>query len=155
MKIRRENLMVVAGIIWMVAGVNVAAVGLQAFFGQSFGGWVLAALIAGSIVVATLFHMMFGRIVRKQVTRIRSYEEPRQNVLRFFDRRGYIMMVAMSSVGIALRAFGLVPSWFVAFFYTGLGVALAFAGFGFVLYRFMGAGWRPHVHRRRHAKSAA
>ncbi len=149
MKIRRENLMIVAGIIWMVAGVNVTIVGLQAFLGQSFGGWVLAALILGSIAVAILFHMMFGRIVRKQVTRIRSYKEDRQSVLRFFDRRGYIMMVAMSSVGITLRAFGLVPGWFVAFFYTGLGVALAFAGFGFVLYRFMGADWRPHARHRR------
>ena len=146
MRVRRENLMVIAGIVWMVAGVNVALVGLDAYRG--YGGWILAALITGSIVVASLFHGMFGRVVRKQVTRIRSYTQERLGVHRFFDRRGYLMMVAMSSLGIVLRIFNLVPGWFVASFYTGLGTALAFAGVGFILHRVKGADWHPHAHAR-------
>ena len=33
----------------------------------------------------------------------------------------------MMGGGIALRASGVVPEWFIAFFYTGLGAALAVA----------------------------
>ena len=35
------------------------------------------------------------------------------------------MMAIMMGGGIALRASGVVPEWFIAFFYTGLGAALA------------------------------
>lgn len=142
MRIRRDNLMIIAGIVWMFAGSNVALVGITAY--QNYSGWVLAALIAGSIIVASLFHGLFGRIVRKQVTRIRSYSQERVSVHRFFDRRGYIMMLAMSTFGVILRALNLVPGWFVASFYTGLGFSLAFAGLGFILHRIKGANWHPH-----------
>ena len=36
--------------------------------------------------------------------------------------------------GNALRSFHLVPGWFIAFFYTGLGIALALAGVGFLVH---------------------
>ena len=42
-------------------------------------------------------------------------------------------MAVMMGGGIGLRMAGLVPDWFVAFFYTGLGLALAVAGVSFVL----------------------
>ena len=38
------------------------------------------------------------------------------------------MMAIMMTGGISLRAFGLVPNWFIAFFYTGLGASLLLAG---------------------------
>ena len=44
-----------------------------------------------------------------------------------------IMMAIMMGGGIALRASGVVPEWFIAFFYTGLGAALAVAGVSFIL----------------------
>ena len=43
------------------------------------------------------------------------------------------MMAIMMSGGISLRAFGLVPMWFIAFFYTGLGIALALSGVSFLV----------------------
>ena len=39
----------------------------------------------------------------------------------------------MMTVGISLRAFSLAPSWFIASFYTGLGIALFGAGAGFLI----------------------
>ena len=52
------------------------------------------------------------------------------------------MMAIMMTGGILLRSFGLVPAWFVAFFYTGLGVALALSGVSFLI-RFIRRGNRP------------
>ena len=78
--------------------------------------------------------MMFSKLVGKHADRIRSYGEDKMHVLHFFDIKGYIMMAIMMGGGIALRNFGIVPTWFVAFFYTGLGCALALAGIGFLVH---------------------
>ncbi|MFR1166792.1 MAG: hypothetical protein ACLSDQ_03730 [Adlercreutzia equolifaciens] len=55
-------------------------------------------------------------------------------MLKFFDVRGYLIMAVMMGGDIALRSFHLVPGWFIAFFYTGLGIALALAGVGFLVH---------------------
>ena len=126
-------------------------VGLQAYSG--FSGWMVTVLAAGSAVTAGLFHGIFGRVVLRQVTRIGAYEQERVGVHRFLDRKGYIMMLVMSTVGIALRAFNLVPAAFVAAFYTGLGFSLAFAGVAFLIHRLKGADWRPRPHRYHRLKT--
>ena len=46
----------------------------------------------------------------------------------FFDLKAYLIMTCMMSGGIGLRATGIFPDIFVAFFYSGLGCALALAG---------------------------
>ncbi len=42
-------------------------------------------------------------------------------------------MAIMMGGGIALRASGILPEWFIAFFYTGLGLALTVAGISFIV----------------------
>ena len=93
--------------------------------------WVL---IIGTLVIFVLFHIfVFTKMVGKHASRIRGYEEDKTHVFKFFDKKGYIMMAVMMGGGIALRASGIAPEWFIAFFYTGLGAALAVAGVSFVL----------------------
>ncbi len=50
----------------------------------------------------------------------------------FFDLKAYLMMACMMIGGIGLRAAGVFPDTFIAFFYTGLGCALASAGILFL-----------------------
>ncbi len=71
-------------------------------------------------------------MLHKHIVRILGYRQEAQPFWRFFDTKSYIIMAIMMGGGISLRAFGLVPSWFIAFFYTGLGVALGGAGLGFL-----------------------
>lgn len=54
--------------------------------------------------------------------------------LAFFDAKGWIIMVFMIAMGITIRTFHLLPDWFIAFFYTGLSVALVATGVLFLLY---------------------
>ena len=92
------------------------------------------AIILGAVVVFTLFHMkIFSKMVGKHSSRIAAYEDNKIGFWRFFDASGYIMMAIMITGGISLRAFGLVPMWFIAFFYTGLGIALALSGVSFLV----------------------
>ena len=131
MKVRAKYLLLIAAAVWFLAGVNILRLGILAIMEGTTQLWVL---IVGTPVIFILFHMMFSKLVGKHVARIRSYGENKMHVLKFFDVKGYIIMAIMMGGGISLRTFGIAPTWFVAFFYTGLGAALALAGVGFLLH---------------------
>lgn len=128
LKVKSGTLLVIAALVWLLAGLNILRLGVQAM-GET--DLVIALLALGIIATFLAFHRMFSGLVGKQSERIRSYGDKRVCAFAFFDAKGYIMMAIMMGGGIALRAFGIVPSWFVAFFYTGIGTALALAGIGF------------------------
>ena len=130
-KVRSKYLLLIAAAVWFIAGVNIARLGVLAIGEGTTPLWML---IVGIPVIWVLFHMMFSKLVGKHADRIRGYGENRMHVLRFFDVKGYIIMAVMMGGGISLRSFGIVPTWFVAFFYTGLGIALALAGVGFLVH---------------------
>ena len=123
-KVKKRTLLLIAGIVWSIAGFNVARLGIISYSAieQKWYWYVL------SVVIFALFGMMFFRMSRKHTKRIVGYEEERQPFWRFFDLKAYIIMAIMMGGGIGLRAAGVFPDWFVAFFYLGLGCALALAG---------------------------
>ncbi|MEG1516985.1 MAG: hypothetical protein RR955_00420 [Raoultibacter sp.] len=132
LKIPTDKLLLVAGIVWAIAGINIANIGLGAYV-HDWNIWVIVLLV-GTIVVYVLFHVfIFTKMVKKHTERIRGYKEDRTHIFKFFDKKGYIMMAIMMGGGIALRMSGLVPEWFIAFFYTGLGIALIVAGVSFII----------------------
>lgn len=148
LKMKKENLIIVAGVVWLLAGVNVALIGARAAVemrGAAVG--VVGALIVGTVAAFFAFHAMFGTIVLKNAQRIRGLCGERLSFLRFLDLKGYLIMAFMMSFGFGLRLTGLIPNWFFAFFYTGLGCALALAGASFLLHRAFGEGWTFHARR--------
>lgn len=143
LKVRSKYLLLIAGAVWLLAGLSVTRLGVLAIMG-GVNPW----FYAGIPVVFVLFGAMFFKLVEKHSARIHSYGDERMHVLKFFDVKGYIIMAVMMGGGIALRSFGIVPSWFVAFFYTGLGLALASAGIGFFCQFFL-------RHRTRRPRTSA
>ena len=144
-KMKKENLVTVAGVVWLLAGMNVALIGMRSaveMSGTSVG--VVLALVIGALSAFFAFHAMFGKIVLKNAQRIRGLDAERLNFLRFLDLKGYLIMAFMMSFGFGLRLSGLIPTWFFAFFYTGLGCALTLAGASFLLHRAFGEGWTFH-----------
>ena len=123
-KVKKRTLLLIAGIVWLIAGFNVARLGVISYCGieQKWYWYVLSA------VIFTLFGLMFFKMSQKHTKRIMGYEEERQPFWRFFDLKAYIIMAVMMGGGIGLRAAGVFPDRFVAFFYSGLGCALALAG---------------------------
>lgn len=120
LKVSKTALLFIAGIVWLAAGVNIARLGILSFGQMSQSMWWM--LVIGAIAVFTVFHIkVFSKMVGKHANRIAGYVEDKIAFWRFFDASGYIMMAIMMTGGISLRAFGLVPNWFIAFFYTGLG----------------------------------
>lgn len=129
MRVKKQTLILIAGIVWAIAGFNIVRIGLIAYQGN-FNWW--RGLL--SIAVYGAFQLfVFGKMVGNHTNRILRYEEERQNFFRFFDTRAYLIMAFMMTLGIGLRVSGVVPDTFIAFFYTGLGASLLTAGVLFVL----------------------
>lgn len=125
--VKKRTLLLIAGIVWLIAGFNVARLGILAYF-LIESKWYLYIFCA---IIFMLFGAMFFKMNRKHTKRILGYEEFRP-FWHFFDLKAYIIMFCMMGVGIGFRAAGIFPDIFVAFFYTGLGCALALAGVLFV-----------------------
>lgn len=106
-----------------MAGFNVARLGVLSY-AVIEKRWYLYVL---SAVVFVLFGRMFFKMSKKHTKRIIGYEEYRP-FWHFFDVKAYLMMACMMSGGIGFRAAGIFLDIFVAFFYSGLGCALALAG---------------------------
>lgn len=134
--VKKRTLLAVAGCVWLVAGFNVARLGVLSYRKITT---ISIMHILLSILVFAAFGMMFYKMSMKHTKRIKGYEEEFRPVWHFFDLKAYCIMVFMMGGGIWLRASGLVPNVFIAVFYTGLGCALAIAGLlfwvMFILYK--------------------
>lgn len=127
MKVKKRTLLLIAGIVWLIAGFNVARLGILSFR-LIDRTWYLYAL---TILIFIIFGTMFYKMSEKHTKRILAYEDKRP-FWNFFDVKSYLIMVFMMSMGIGLRASGKIPEFFIGFFYTGLGFALALAGVIFI-----------------------
>jgi hypothetical protein len=144
-RIKKQPLIAVAGVVWLLAGLNVAILGVRAAIDlRGLAAIVLLALAGGAVAIFCAFHSMFSKLVQKNAQRIADLEGERHHVVRFFDRKSYMMMAIMMSFGIGMRAAGFFPDWFVAFFYTGLGLALALAGANYIMRGVLGRAWAFH-----------
>lgn len=128
-EIPKRALLIIAGIIWMIAGFNVVRLGIISYKSIEMR-WYLPVL---SVVIFVLFGMMFFKMTQKHSKRIMNYEEDYRPFWNFFDIKSYIIMAVMMGGGIGLRNAGVFPDVFVAFFYTGLGCALFLAGVCFCI----------------------
>ena len=121
--VKKKTLLLIAGIVWMIAGFNVARLGVLSYLNID-RKWYMYIM---SIVVFLLFGIIFFKMSRKHTKRILGYEDYRP-FWHFFDWKAYLIMTCMMSGGIGFRAAGIFPEKFIAFFYFWLVLALASAG---------------------------
>jgi small-conductance mechanosensitive channel len=126
----KNQLMLIAGLVWCAAGAMVCVIGLPLELTLAPEHLVLLPL-AGLIFVAFYF-LVFSRLVRKHSGRIRAREEDRLPFWYFFNPSSWAVMGVMMGGGLALRLSHVMPDWMIAFFYSGLGVALFACGVRFL-----------------------
>lgn len=129
MKVKKDSLLLIASIVWFIAGFNILHIGLLSYIGH-----VSIFNILLSILVFIFFwFLVFRKLVLKHTMRILNYHETKQFFMNFFDLKSFFIMAFMITFGIIIRVFNLVPDIFIAVFYSGVGVALTGAGlyFGF------------------------
>lgn len=126
----KNQLILIAGVVWCLAGAMVTAVGLPLEFSLAPSD-VLLLPLSGAIFLAFYF-LVFSRLVRRHTSRIRAHREDRLPFWRFFNASSWAVMAVMMGGGMALRLSHVMPDWFIAFFYSGLGIALFLCGLRFV-----------------------
>ena len=124
MKVSKNTLLLIACLVWGFAGFNILKIGVNAY-----SNFLTPINFTLSLAVFVIFQVfIFGKLVKKHVSRINAYKENKQFFLKFFDVKSFIIMAFMMTFGIVLRATNIAPERFIAAFYTGLGSALALAG---------------------------
>ena len=122
----KNQLMLIAGLVWCAAGAMVSMVGLPLELTLAPEHLILVPLAV--LIFLAFYFFVFSQLVRKHTSRIRSRTEDRLPVWNFFNASSWLVMAVMMGGGMALRFSHLMPDWIVAFFYSGLGVALFLCG---------------------------
>ena len=128
--IPKNHLMLIAGLVWCAAGAMVCVIGLPLEFGLAPSHLILLPLAA--VIFLVFYFFVFSRLVRKHTGRIRARAEDRLPFWHFFNASSWVVMAVMMGGGMALRFSHLVPDWMIAFFYSGLGLALFLCGVRFL-----------------------
>jgi hypothetical protein len=128
--IPKNALILFAGLVWCIAGAMVSKIGLPLLW--NLGSTRLILYPLAGMVFLIFYFLIFSRLVIKHTERIRQKPEPRLPFWNFFDRSSYLVMVIMIAGGMWLRLSHIVPNWMIAFFYSGLGIALFSCGVRFL-----------------------
>ena len=129
----KKLLYCIAAAFWGIPGIIITVKGIRAYATLSIANlWWLLLITVG---VLAGFYFMFKRIVDRYAKRIAALPE-KTSVWQTFPLRGWILIVFMSCLGIALRFIPGIPLAFTASFYSGLGPMLIFAACRFISHRF-------------------
>ena len=130
LSVPRDQLILIAGLMWCLAGAMVCVVGLPLEVRLAPAHLVLVPLAA--VIFIAFYVLVFSPLVRRHTARIRARREERLPFWHFFNASSWAVMVVMMGGGMALRLSHTMPDWTIAFFYSGLGVALFLCGVRFV-----------------------
>jgi hypothetical protein len=124
----KRYLYLIAALIWGIPGLIITIKGFTAYTAIPFRNmWWLVLITIG---VITGFILMFKRIVDRYSALIHDLPD-RTSIWNTFPLRGWILVIGMSCLGIALKFIPSIPVEFTTSFYSGLGPALLFAAFRF------------------------
>lgn len=127
----RQILYYIAALIWGIPGVMITIKGITAYTTMPMNElWWLLLITAG---VITGFMLLFPRIVKRYCSLIAS-EPEKTTIWHTFPLRGWILVIGMSCLGMALKFMPFIPAEFTASFYSGLGSSLIIASLLFVKY---------------------
>lgn len=130
--VSRNILLLLAGIVWIVAGSNILRIAIINWTTEEhYGAWGIIGAIA---IFLTFFLFIFRRLYKKHIFRISKKENKKNCPFSFFDRKGWLVMLFMICLGVFIRKFDVLPPGFISMFYTGLSTALIATGMLFIRY---------------------
>ncbi len=130
MNVKPKYLLLIAGIVWFLAGTNIFIIGITSFI-SSWNNNILY-LFPSFVVMFIFTKLIFYPLVQKHHNRITNLEEDKP-FYHFFDKKSYIIMICMMTVGITLRQLKILPSIVIGMLYIGIGFSLIIAGLLFII----------------------
>ena len=125
----RKYLYYIAAAFWGIPGLVITVKGIRTYLTMPSQKLWWLMLISAFVLLS--FFMMFRKIVDKYSARIAALPAT-TNFWNTFPLRGWILIVCMSCLGMALKFMPFVPAEFTASFYSGLGPMLIFAACRFI-----------------------
>jgi len=120
--VRKHNLLFIAGLVWMAAAGILLGRGLSYLWEVKHFFWLH---LAGGMVLGVFFYfLLFARISKKHIKRIRGLGIPYPCAFSFFNLRSYLLMAIMITSGILLRKFDIINKEWLYTFYVAMGVPL-------------------------------
>ena len=120
--VSRHNLLFIAGIAWTAAGGMLMWRGLDYEFRNSHHLWL--NILIGMGIGIPFYLILFVRISKKHISRIKGLSIPYPCAFSFFNLRSYIMMMVMITAGITLRKLDLLDREYLFTFYIGMAFPL-------------------------------
>lgn len=127
----RRTLFMLAALVWMMAGSMVTKLGYEVIV-RTQGHKAISILVAVTVFLI-FYNLIFKKMARKHQKRILAKTEERVCTFSFFDKKAYIIMTCMMSMGILIRSIPFINPMCWAPFYIGLGIALFSAGILFMI----------------------
>lgn len=127
--IPKRALLFVAGLVWTFAGGMLLYRGSRMMAVYSEYSWIklLICMIAGVL----FYYFLFDNISLRHTQRIQSLKADRPCTFSFFSWKSYGMMALMISVGVGLRASGLIPLNYLSMLYITMGIPLIISAIRF------------------------
>ena len=126
---KRKYLYIIAALLWGVPGIIISVKGVSAYLAMPTSSLWWLFLITAAVLAG--FFFMFSRIVDRYSARMAG-QPSKTTVFQTFPLRGWILIVCMSCLGIALKYISGVPAEFTASFYSGLGPMLVYSACRFI-----------------------
>ena len=126
--VARHWLFALAGLMWSAVGIMLmwrAWIWLSAME----PAWIIGLVLAGAAIAFAFYYFMFTKTVAKNIKRLCGLPDP-TGLLAFNTPKGYILIVFMIVLGIALRHSSL-DRRILALVYVGMGGALFLASLHF------------------------
>lgn len=127
----KRVLLFLASLVWAIAGLNILRIALEELAITKH--LYLLGVFGGILGFIAFFKFVFYKMYKKHTFRIVNMENERPCIFSFFDKKGYIIMIFMITVGIFLRAYNLISGIPLIILYLSLGFALSSASIAFLI----------------------
>lgn len=121
-KVSRKSLLFIAAFVWLLAGSALLLRGLLGILNEQSPSLIKSVI---SIILGLTFYLfVFNRVSQKHIQRIKQMATDSVPFYAFFNRKSYIMMILMMSMGISLKIIGLIPLSLMVYFFPIMGLPL-------------------------------
>lgn len=115
-------LIVMGAALWGFAAYRILAIGLMAIGHYPSNPWI--NYLIGITGFIPFFWFVFRKVSKRYVARILALPREKSHLFAFLDRRGYLMMTFMITLGVLLKQVSVIPELYKGTFYISLGLSL-------------------------------
>ncbi len=129
--VSKRMLLFLASLVWAIAGFNILKIAIEELY--IIKHLYMVGILGGIIGFIIFFKFVFYKMYKKHTIRIINIEDEKPCIFSFFDKKGYIIMIFMITLGISVRTFNIIDGIPLVILYLSLGLALISASIIFFI----------------------